>query len=391
MFDLFYGSMAAAIALFSLSVLPQRSLPLGKYPFASVMLCCASLSSGPTIFLLLPSLQQLYIGLLPTIFFTFLPSLWLYQETLVSKKPWQWQTAKVKHFASLPFALALTALLITLPSDDFNQMLYSDDAIDSTLVIVTSIYFLCMVILWCCLSLVYTLAIVKRVRHYRKQLNHVFSNQEGKSMRWLNLFSLVTILTWLYGLMTFMFEKQLYAYGIPTSGIFLLLLTMVWLVAANGLSQRPGFEEVQHTDAEIIEVVEYQASDEVDKKAYQRSPLNKDDLLRIAQKLDQSIITDKVHLACEINLVGLSKHIGVPTQYISQTLSQHLSTSFFDFINQARIEEAKILLNSTDQSVLEIAMSTGFNARSSFYKAFKQYTDVTPSQYRKQSTQDKLM
>ena len=72
-----------------------------------------------------------------------------------------------------------------------------------------------------------------------------------------------------------------------------------------------------------------------------------------------------------------------PSQYVSQTLSQQLGTTFFDFINGARIDDAKQMLVDTDESVLDIALTIGFNSRSSFYKAFKQFTGVTPSQYRK--------
>jgi transcriptional regulator GlxA family with amidase domain len=56
---------------------------------------------------------------------------------------------------------------------------------------------------------------------------------------------------------------------------------------------------------------------------------------------------------------------------------------FSIIINKARIDDAKRLLTETERSVLDVAVSTGFNARSSFYKAFKQFADVTPSKYRR--------
>ncbi|MAD73529.1 MAG: hypothetical protein CML20_01770 [Rheinheimera sp.] len=66
----------------------------------------------------------------------------------------------------------------------------------------------------------------------------------------------------------------------------------------------------------------------------------------------------------------------------SQTANQTLQQSFYDYINEARIAAAKHLLLQTNDSVLTIAMAVGFNARSSFYKAFKIYTGLTPAQYR---------
>ena len=72
----------------------------------------------------------------------------------------------------------------------------------------------------------------------------------------------------------------------------------------------------------------------------------------------------------------------VSPSYVSQTLNERLGLNFFDFINQYRVEAAKVALASTDQTVLDIAMQVGSNAKSSFYTAFKKVTGVTPSQYR---------
>ncbi|WP_442792719.1 helix-turn-helix domain-containing protein [Pseudoalteromonas sp. T1lg23B] len=72
-----------------------------------------------------------------------------------------------------------------------------------------------------------------------------------------------------------------------------------------------------------------------------------------------------------------------PSQYVSQTLSQVMQTSFFECINNARIEAAKEMLRAGQCSILEVAMSVGFNARSSFYKAFKSRTNMTPSEFQK--------
>jgi AraC-like DNA-binding protein len=38
-----------------------------------------------------------------------------------------------------------------------------------------------------------------------------------------------------------------------------------------------------------------------------------------------------------------------------------------------------------NKNVLEVAMDVGFSSRSSFYKAFKRYTGLTPSEYKKQN------
>ena len=48
-----------------------------------------------------------------------------------------------------------------------------------------------------------------------------------------------------------------------------------------------------------------------------------------------------------------------------------------------RVEEAKRLLNNTDDSLLDIAIGVGFDNQSYFTSVFKKLTGLTPGQYRK--------
>ena len=92
---------------------------------------------------------------------------------------------------------------------------------------------------------------------------------------------------------------------------------------------------------------------------------------------------DQLYLDAALSLQKLAKHINTSPNYISQTLNETLGANFFDYINQYRINEAKKQLKETKNTVLDIAMNVGFNAKSSFYTAFKKETQQTPSQYRK--------
>lgn len=55
-----------------------------------------------------------------------------------------------------------------------------------------------------------------------------------------------------------------------------------------------------------------------------------------------------------------------------------------DFLTQCRIEEAKRLLRTTDQSVSDIAVESGFESFSYFSTVFKKVVGMTPVQYRKE-------
>ena len=119
-------------------------------------------------------------------------------------------------------------------------------------------------------------------------------------------------------------------------------------------------------------------------KKYQRSALSTEQATRIADKINRVMKNDKLYLDSGLSLQKLANYVTISPNYISQTLNEKLSVNFFDFVNQWRIEAAKPKIIANNNTVLDIALEVGFNARSSFYKAFKQETGQTPSEYRKQ-------
>lgn len=55
-----------------------------------------------------------------------------------------------------------------------------------------------------------------------------------------------------------------------------------------------------------------------------------------------------------------------------------------EYITKIRLEKAKHLIENTNRSIIEISEMTGFTSQSYFSTAFKAYTGMTPSQYKKQ-------
>ena len=116
--------------------------------------------------------------------------------------------------------------------------------------------------------------------------------------------------------------------------------------------------------------------------------LNDKQLKEFSKRLEKAIIEEKVFIENELSLTELSKKINIQPYQTSELISRIYSESFFDFINRHRIEEIKSRLNnpaSESYSLLGIAMDCGFNSKSSFNTAFKKFTGITPSEYRKQN------
>ena len=105
---------------------------------------------------------------------------------------------------------------------------------------------------------------------------------------------------------------------------------------------------------------------------------------QILQVLSNYMNLEKPYLDPELSLHKLAIGINLPEKQLSQLINQHIGKHFFDYINEFRINDAKVLLKEqTDLTVLEILYEVGFNSKSSFYTAFKKETHQTPTVYRK--------
>ncbi|NAS29876.1 helix-turn-helix domain-containing protein [Flavobacteriaceae bacterium R38] len=87
-----------------------------------------------------------------------------------------------------------------------------------------------------------------------------------------------------------------------------------------------------------------------------------------------------------LTVQSLAEKIELPSRELSVLINQGLGLHFFDFVNGYRIEKAMSILKDPSKSkftVLEILYEVGFNSKSSFNTAFKKYTGMTPTAFRK--------
>lgn len=92
----------------------------------------------------------------------------------------------------------------------------------------------------------------------------------------------------------------------------------------------------------------------------------------------------KEHLAdSELSLKSMAEVFGYSVSHLSLLLKQELGLPFQDYVVQERIQQAKILLWTTDLRIYEIAEQVGFEDMNYFSHRFKQLVGLTPSQFKK--------
>lgn len=83
-----------------------------------------------------------------------------------------------------------------------------------------------------------------------------------------------------------------------------------------------------------------------------------------------------------ITLDTLSEEVKYDKYYICKLMKNRLNTTFTEYLNYVRLQNAERLLFSTDKPISEIVYETGFSTPQNFYKVFKAAYGYTPHKYK---------
>lgn len=109
----------------------------------------------------------------------------------------------------------------------------------------------------------------------------------------------------------------------------------------------------------------------------------KETLPRNTEIINKAIYYLKQNYNGDIKLEDIAIKSFLSKNYFSKLFKDVTGTSFSDYVQKLRIDEACSLLKNTDFKVTDIAMQTGFNDIKFFYEVFKKIMGKTPGDYRK--------
>ena len=105
----------------------------------------------------------------------------------------------------------------------------------------------------------------------------------------------------------------------------------------------------------------------------------------LLEQLQHYFETKKPYLIPELKIFDVARALGTNRTYISDLLNNEMDTNFNNFVNRYRVMEAKRLLNNgvNPSNTREIATRCGFNSYPTFFRAIKEISGMSPSDFLK--------
>ena len=100
-------------------------------------------------------------------------------------------------------------------------------------------------------------------------------------------------------------------------------------------------------------------------------------------EIKRALVYIDKHLSSNPSLRDIAGHVYLSESYLSKIFKQETGTSLVQYINDRKLEQAKLMLRGSDSSIESIARNLGYNRTSYFCKVFKEATSETPHSYRR--------
>ena len=154
-----------------------------------------------------------------------------------------------------------------------------------------------------------------------------------------------------------------------TDGLYLLGSLAMWMAISYFISRHELVLEEFSDEANNQESADFVTETNVDENS-------------LASKIEYYFNEEKAFLNSRLKLSDVARAVGSNRSYVSNYFNKELGSTFFDYVNGLRVEYACELLLSTDDSIDSVAMRSGFNSPSTFYRVFQQVKGCTPANFR---------
>jgi len=269
---------------------------------------------------------------------------------------------------------ALSQLLRDQPARPSRYLLIAVPVLVAALLIATGQPQAWLGILLTGVQLVSVAAGFRELRWYESIVEQVRSSGAVPAIRWVrSALGLYTLFILLLALRSVLAAFLSAAYMVAINQMVAVAIVLTLALLTYRILREPGWIPRATTEEQAAVVV-----------AAPEPPTELQ--LQQAAELETHLKEQRSFLDPELSLGKLAGQLDWSPRDLSAVINRVDNQSFSQKINQLRVAEAKTLLADASgraESLLEIALASGFNSKSAFNLMFKRFVGQTPSEYRK--------
>ena len=103
---------------------------------------------------------------------------------------------------------------------------------------------------------------------------------------------------------------------------------------------------------------------------------------KVTRQIAEACLYISHNCAKPLTLDDISSHLSISRSHFAHLFKRYTNTTFIDFLTRERIKRAQVMFSNPNMLIIDIAFESGFSSLSSFNRAFRKITGLSPSQFR---------
>ena len=296
-----------------------------------------------------------------------IPILWMYVKKLENPE-YRFKKRVIIHF--VPFVAVLlfsTFLVIHYNRINNNDILISHINSFSRVIAVIAFF----------QYLFYLIYIFKLIHRFRAKTLHELSNIENYDLTWLRVFLYTFLVVFILVIATMVVTLHNLDVSYFHQSVLVIFTLVIYILGYKGIFQQTILPQRNSAIGKSLNT--------------ENSKSGKADIdEELLNHLLEFMKSDKPFYDSELTLTSLAEQINMNRNRLSEIINTGTGGNFHEFVNKYRVEEVKQLMITPkykEFTLLAIAFEAGFSSKSTFNSIFKEYTGLTPSQYRSKLSQ----
>jgi AraC-like DNA-binding protein len=209
---------------------------------------------------------------------------------------------------------------------------------------------------------------------YKKITVEVVSFAETIAFEWVQRFLLAFLVILILRVLFFILNPEWGEFG-SKFWYYLCFSLLFYYISISGYA---------NSVKAVIAFQKFDSSEETIEDLPEKETVEIENLEDWKQKVERVVRDEKAFQNPELTLSDVAEELGITPKKLSQIINQGFQMNFNDFINFYRTEAVIEKLQSGESSsknLLGIAFECGFNSKSTFNRAFKKQTSLTPKDF----------
>lgn len=221
----------------------------------------------------------------------------------------------------------------------------------------------------------------RRLQAFDREVANVYADTEGRDTSAVKNLLVAFVATSMLSAIANAIGKQNVAASEWLVAILVLFGFLLYALSYIGYTRRFSVDQFYRdtNEANIVEALS-QALPSVTPAIAETVDTENVDYKALGRRIEK-LMESRYYQTKNLKISDMAQELGTCRTYVSNYINKIHGCSFSDYINQLRIEYAKQLMRSEQEKITMIADRSGFSSEQSFYRNFKKFVGMTPSEW----------